>query len=361
MGTHPPQEITRSIRPTAVRGPLGNAPLPRSRFDHGATDRTSAGWRAPRVAFRAALAMFALAGGLPLSAQDCSAAPSEAWNLRLSGAGASQLTWYPAQNTGGAPYVLYDALRSTSAAGFASAACLASGLSQTNYTESNFAGSAFYLVRSRNTCGGTLGYDSSGSPISGASCPTGAGGQCFASYECATNACCAPGYCRDLAADPDHCTTCTTVCDATNSLGRGCDGTRCTYTGCAAGRANCNTTAPDSAGCECAGTGCCGSSCQTSHVNGLGQTFYNCTPRGVPGNPGTYTHAMAVAARAAWPVSGVDMTSYCTVPFYFDVVFRQTPTSCAVWAFTGPYAGFVLLNTSNNTCWCPSNSNMIWN
>src|SRR6185295_1610732 len=91
-----------------------------------------------------------------------------------------------------------------------------------------------------------------------------------------------------------NCSACGAACDTqTTSVAPACNGTTCLYS-CKPGRQNCNQAAPDLNGCECAGTGCCGASCQISHSNGVGQTFYDCSP------PGTYNQARATEACTAF-------------------------------------------------------------
>jgi hypothetical protein len=97
--------------------------------------------------------------------------PSEATDLRLAGSGTTTFTWNPPADPGGGT-VTYDLLRSTSAADFLQAVCVASGQSGTSTTDASVpAPLLFYLVRAKNSCGGTLGTTSDGTPRSGAICP----------------------------------------------------------------------------------------------------------------------------------------------------------------------------------------------
>jgi hypothetical protein len=95
--------------------------------------------------------------------------PSEARNLALSVGAGTTLNW-SAPVSGGGGAVLYDVLSSPTANGFTSASCLASNQSATTANDPS-PDSAFYLVRAENNCGGSLGNDSTGSPIPGISCP----------------------------------------------------------------------------------------------------------------------------------------------------------------------------------------------
>jgi hypothetical protein len=95
----------------------------------------------------------------------------------------------------------------------------------------------------------------------------------------------------------------------------------------------------------CAGTGCCGDSCQTTHSNGLGQSFYDCNPLG------TLTLASATAAANAWDIgtASFDMSATCGGGCYG----RQTASACAVWCYSGSFTGKVSRNDINNACLCP--------
>jgi hypothetical protein len=81
-----------------------------------------------------------------------------------------------------------------------------------------------------------------------------------------------------------------------------CAGFACTYV-CRAGLTDCNASVgTDTDGCECATTGataCCGTSCANAHVDGVGQTFYNCNP--VP----TTTEVEAIDACVAYETTVV--------------------------------------------------------
>jgi hypothetical protein len=68
--------------------------------------------------------------------------------------------------------VLYDVLRSPAGSDFQTATCLATGTAATSITDAAVPAAAlYYLVRSRNSCGGNLGTRSDGTPRVGAPCP----------------------------------------------------------------------------------------------------------------------------------------------------------------------------------------------
>jgi hypothetical protein len=112
-------------------------------------------------------------------AEDCAPADPTAWSvpgeaiglLFVPGTGGSHLQWSPPASSGGTQ-VRYDLLRSTSAANFQSPACLAvNSLATTSDDPDLPASTFFYLVRSRNVCGGNAGAGSNGVPRVVASCP----------------------------------------------------------------------------------------------------------------------------------------------------------------------------------------------
>jgi hypothetical protein len=102
------------------------------------------------------------------------ARPSEvtmAWNNPQT------LGWNASETPGGTTAPVYDLLLSASPSNFSSllsTVCLLSGSSALAYTDNiePLAGQArYYLVRSRNVCGGTLGETSAGVERTGRSCP----------------------------------------------------------------------------------------------------------------------------------------------------------------------------------------------
>ena len=100
------------------------------------------------------------------------AIPGEAQLLTVLKNGAAlQISWSVPASFGGTQAPLYDLLRSNAPNDFTAAAtCAASGITATSGADAP-AGSAFYLARARNRCGGNLGADSGGTPINGRSCP----------------------------------------------------------------------------------------------------------------------------------------------------------------------------------------------
>ena len=127
-----------------------------------------------------------------------------------------------------------------------------------------------------------------------------------------------------------------------------CSGGACA---CSFGYNDCNGLED---GCECATPSCCAGSCAPQHANGLGQSYYDCAPLGVPGDAGTYSGALATAARAAW-LPGIDSSGTCGAT---QVLSRIGAGVCAVWAYTTSLAGRVRLAA---TCDCPDAADPTWN
>ena len=162
--------------------------------------------------------------------------------------------------------------------------------------------------------------------------------------------------CEANLSSPTSCGACGNVCLANNATNATCNGVRCSYA-CNTGFSDCNTDGPNTNGCECATPICCGSGCGTTHANGLGQNFVDCIPPGVPGNPATYSAALAAEARSAWPFTGTDQTLFCSGE---SAAARLTAGSCAVWVYTGTLAGHVHLNAAAASCLCVSASDPTW-
>lgn len=308
---------------------------------------------------RIAAVLALVSTSLKSEAQTCTGAPSEAHDLQLVGTNPTQLLWMPPANPGGTQTVVYDVLRSPAPDGFLAGVCVASGVPFLGIGDAQVPAHVFfYLVRAKNGCGGTLGTDSSGTPNSGADCLFGNGGACLYDNECASLSCCS-GSCADLSTDPDHCGGCANACSSNHMATRTCGGSVCNGT-CTAGFSNCDGNLRTN-GCECAGAICCAGGCAPPHINGLGQSFADCAPLGVPGNQATYSATLAAEARGAWPFSGTDSTATCgSGAQAASAAVRQTANSCAVWVYQKALAGYVRLNSLNNTCFCPTNVDPIW-
>ena len=105
-----------------------------------------------------------------------------------------------------------------------------------------------------------------------------------------------------------NCGKCGQACGTTNGgtfSADTCVNNSCSYT-CDSLRQDCNVaTAPDQDGCECAGTACCGAGCQTTHQNGEGQNYYDCSP------VNTHSQTEAQAACEAYSGGSCSNSSTC--------------------------------------------------
>ncbi|HTQ42607.1 MAG TPA: hypothetical protein VMI75_07590 [Polyangiaceae bacterium] len=175
------------------------------------------------------------------------------------------------------------------------------------------------------------------------------------------------------------CGGCGRECSSANTATEACAGGVCNAT-CQAGWGNCSQPAAPAAddGCEsdltvCAGTPCCGSLCTGTHSDGIGQTYTSCVALGQPGNPATYTKAMAIDCLNADPITGGGVgTKTCPDPgggtddcYYNSCSGSTCPTGvtaeCGVWCYTGGLAGYVKLTGGSTTCNCPTTSDATWN
>jgi hypothetical protein len=149
---------------------------------------------------------------------------------------------------------------------------------------------------------------------------------------------------------------CTLACDTTFSNGATCASGSCQYTSCKPGRSDCNTTSPNTNGCECATPACCpGEICQTMHSNGVGQSYYDCTP------VGTYGLGQAQAACLAFTGKAAECTgAACTGPGQNVVVCSTGAATCQCWNYTGTIVGHVHPSTTT-ACSCPSLGDPSWN
>jgi phosphodiesterase/alkaline phosphatase D-like protein len=119
-------------------------------------------------------------GDAVLDDTDCAPDNPSAWarpgEVELQWTGDATLTWTAPADAGGTASPTYDLLVSPLPADFSSAvaACLASNttaLTVTDTTPLDVGQDRFYLVRSENVCGGTLGFNSAGVERGGRPCP----------------------------------------------------------------------------------------------------------------------------------------------------------------------------------------------
>jgi hypothetical protein len=109
----------------------------------------------------------------------------------------------------------------------------------------------------------------------------------------------------------------------------------------------------------CAGTGCCGTNCQTTHDNGVGDAYYDCSPAGVPGDPSNYSLGLAEEAAQAVPAGGSIAQNTCADNGGDVVVLFNgaSATPFIVWAYDGPAVGHV---AASNSGACPTTSSPTW-
>jgi hypothetical protein len=170
---------------------------------------------------------------------------------------------------------------------------------------------------------------------------------------------CTTGLCSSGVPSHEPVTAGTSCAETGGTL---CDGNgNCVpATSCGSGTIDCDGSSAN--GCECSGNLCCGAGCSPPHINGLGQSFSNCAPLGVPGDQATYSLSLAMSARGAWTVSGTDGSAKCVGPNGGEIIYRLGGGLCAVWMYTGNAAGHVQLAAAASTgdCLCPSPATAVW-
>jgi hypothetical protein len=150
-----------------------------------------------------------------------------------------------------------------------------------------------------------------------------------------------------------NCGACGVVCDTTTGA-PSCVGTTCTYI-CNPGHLDCNAVnGPDTDGCECTTPTCCGTGCQTTHSDGLGHNFYDCSPLG------TYNAQTAVEACQAYAMGvGGDPTA-CSSGYFCkmtdeEACYAPGGTGVTCWGYKGTTLGKVTDFS------CPSGVSGTWN
>ena len=252
-----------------------------------------------------------------------------------------------------------------------------------------------------NACGASCDTTHS----NGASCQMGDSGSTCKYTSCATGyADCNTtppdtNGCETQTTTTSNCGACGRACDAKTSKGAGCSGGNCTYTGCASGLADCVTTAPntngcesslsstascgacnaacntktgaascngttcsyqcnsglsdcnaskapDTDGCECSSPGCCGTGCQTTHSDGLGQSFYDCNATGSRNQAQAQEACTAYTGNASACTPSIDLLRH---PDREPLHRHERPSRCAAtaggkcycWQYSGQNPGKV--------------------
>jgi hypothetical protein len=137
-----------------------------------------------------------------------------------------------------------------------------------------------------------------------------------------------------------NCGACGVSCD-TSTGAPSCVGTTCTYM-CNPGHSDCNAVnGPDTDGCECMTQGCCGTSCETTHQDGLGHSFYDCFPQG------THTAQTALEACQAYAHAiggnpmGCSTGYYCTSGVDEEACYVPMSGGTDCWVYLGQTRGQV--------------------
>jgi hypothetical protein len=171
--------------------------------------------------------------------------------------------------------------------------------------------------------------------------------------------------CESSLSSTASCGSCNAACN-TKTGAASCNGATCSYQ-CNSGLLDCNAaSAPDTDGCECATPACCGTSCQTTHSDGVGQSFYDCN------RTMTYNQAQAQVACAAYTGSaeacspsttccnGLQIGSFCT-GVTAQSVCGSAAGKCYCWQYEGPNSGRVESEGSSCKASCGGGSDPSWN
>jgi hypothetical protein len=148
------------------------------------------------------------------------------------------------------------------------------------------------------------------------------------------------GTCANTSTDSGNCGTCGHACGS----GQACKTGIC----CAPGRPVCQSACCDG------GSACCaGGDCPNQHDNGLGGSYFSCTPLN------SLLSTDAQAAALSWSQQGTDQT--VAGGFIGTCYAWQTTNACAVWCYNGTFPGRVKLNTISIACIGPDALSPLWN
>lgn len=184
---------------------------------------------------------------------------------------------------------------------------------------------------------------------------------------CQETSCTGPPAICTLLTTTSNCSACGDKCNLTNAASATCNGTKCSYT-CNTGDSDCNSSvAPDTDGCECATPACCGTSCETTHNDGVGQSYYDCDPLYANSPTCTYSQAAATEACDAYATAQGHPT-YCELFDPCTTGTVRTYTICYTdghnnavnycWGFTcGTDSGWI----ESTTCPATQQGSSTWN
>lgn len=156
--------------------------------------------------------------------------------------------------------------------------------------------------------------------------------------------------CETALNSPSACGACGVSCGLINATAASCSSARCGFT-CKPGFSDCSGAGANTNGCECATPGCCAGGCQSSHTNGLGQRFYDCSPLG------TYNQSQAMAACVAYTGNPAECALGICGTTDSAVAAVNLP-DCPVWVYSGGAVGHV---RSSSGCFCPNFLDPSWN
>ncbi len=173
--------------------------------------------------------------------------------------------------------------------------------------------------------------------------------------------------CESSLSSTATCGACENAACSTKTGAASCNGTTCSYK-CNAGLTDCNAaTAPDTDGCECATPGCCSGACQTTHANGVGQSFYDCNAKG------TVSSAQATEACVAFTGSAGQCSSsqiccalglggLCLLGSTAMSVCGSVQGQCFCWQYSGGAPGTVqAVGSGKCTAACGASTDVSWN
>lgn len=171
--------------------------------------------------------------------------------------------------------------------------------------------------------------------------------------------------CESSLSSTASCGSCSAACN-TKTGAASCNGTTCSYQ-CNSGLMDCNAgSAPDTDGCECSTPACCGTGCQTTHSDGVGQSFYDCNA------PKSYNQSQAQSACTAYTGSAAACTPSTTCCNGLQIgnlclgmtahsVCGSTGGKCYCWQYQGPNSGKVESEGSGCSASCGGGSDPSWN
>ena len=123
--------------------------------------------------------------------------------------------------------------------------------------------------------------------------------------------------------------------------------------------------APDTDGCECKTPGCCNGSCQTTHSNGIGESFFDCNMKD------TYNATQAQEACEAYAGRGQCSASQtCCLLGVGGACVGNTASSvcgavqgqCFCWQYAGNLPGTVqAVGSGKCTAACGARTDAPWN